>query len=87
VPGRWDEVRPPTDQELRGSAILAMRLDEASAKVRTGPPVDDEEDYERDVWAGVVPLRLRAGAPEPDPRLDAGRAPSSAVRDWLDAHA
>ena len=53
VPGRWDEVRPPTAQELKGTRVLALTLDEASAKVRTGPPVDDDEDYELDVWAGA----------------------------------
>jgi nitroimidazol reductase NimA-like FMN-containing flavoprotein (pyridoxamine 5'-phosphate oxidase superfamily) len=82
VPGRWDEVREPTEQELRGSSVLALELTEASAKVRTGPPVDDEEDYALDVWAGVVPLRLQAGEPEADPRLDAGVEPSQVVRDW-----
>ena len=82
VPGRWDEVRPPTPQELKGTRVLAFALDEASAKVRTGPPVDDDEDYERDVWAGVIPLALTAGPPAPDPRLTPGIAPSQAVRSW-----
>ena len=70
VPGRWPEVRPPTRQELTGTRVLALPLDEASAKVRTGPPVDDEEDYELPVWAGVVPMRTVVEEPEPDPRLD-----------------
>lgn len=82
VPGRWDEVRPPTPQELKGTRVLALTLDEASAKVRTGPPVDDDEDYELDVWAGVIPLAQRAGAPEPDPKLRPGIEPSEAVRSW-----
>ncbi|HEY6891716.1 MAG TPA: pyridoxamine 5'-phosphate oxidase family protein, partial [Solirubrobacter sp.] len=82
VPGRWDEVRPPTPQELKGTRVLAFDLDEASAKVRTGPPVDDDEDYERDVWAGVVPLTLAAGEPTPDPKLTPGIEPSHAVRSW-----
>jgi hypothetical protein len=82
VPGRWDEVRPPTRQELKGTRVLAISLAEASAKVRSGGPVDDEEDYDLDVWAGVVPLRLVAGDPEPDPRLRAGIAPSEAVTAW-----
>jgi uncharacterized protein len=82
VPGRWDEVRPPTSQELKGTRVLAFDLDEASAKVRTGPPVDDDEDYERDVWAGVIPLALTAGQPTPDPRLTPGIEPSHAVRSW-----
>ena len=72
VPGRWDEVRAPNRQELKGTRVLAMTLDEASAKVRTGPPVDDEEDYALDVWAGVIPLTLTAGAPVDDPRLTPG---------------
>ena len=82
VPGRWDEVRPPTPQELKGTRVLAFDLGEASAKVRTGPPVDDDEDYERDVWAGVIPLALTAGPPAPDPKLTPGIEPSEAVRSW-----
>jgi nitroimidazol reductase NimA-like FMN-containing flavoprotein (pyridoxamine 5'-phosphate oxidase superfamily) len=69
VPGRWGEVRPPSRQELKATHVLALPLDEASAKVRMGPPVDDEEDYELSVWAGVLPLRTVADAPQPDPRL------------------
>jgi len=72
VPGRWDEVRPPTAQELKGTRVLALTLDEASAKVRTGPPVDDDEDYALDVWAGIVPLETRALAPQADERLTPG---------------
>jgi nitroimidazol reductase NimA-like FMN-containing flavoprotein (pyridoxamine 5'-phosphate oxidase superfamily) len=72
VPGRWDDVRPPTEQELKATSVLYLPLDEASAKVRSGPPLDDEEDYALDAWAGVVPLSLQAGAPLPDPRLTAG---------------
>jgi uncharacterized protein len=82
VPGRWDEVRPPSAQELKGTRVLAMRLDESSAKVRTGPPVDDEEDYALPVWAGVVPLSTVAGPPQPDPRLEDGIEPSAAVTGW-----
>ncbi|MDP2713031.1 MAG: pyridoxamine 5'-phosphate oxidase family protein [Solirubrobacteraceae bacterium] len=82
VPGRWGEVRPPSAQELKGTRVLAMGLDEASAKVRSGPPVDDEEDYASDAWAGVIPLALTSGAPVPDPRLDAGVAPSPCVQRW-----
>ena len=69
LPGRWAEVRPPTELELRATSILGMPLDEASAKLRVGPPKDDEEDYEVEVWAGVIPLTLVAGEPEADPRL------------------
>ncbi len=82
VPGRWDETRPPTDKELKAILVLALPLEEASAKVRSGPPVDDEEDYSLDVWAGVIPMRLTAGSPQPDARLAPGVVPSKAVRDW-----
>jgi uncharacterized protein len=83
VPGRWDEVRPPSRQELKGTRVLAFTLDEASAKLRTGPPVDDDEDYALDVWAGVVPLATQAGRLTPDPRLTPGIEPSEPVRRWL----
>ncbi|MFY9619845.1 MAG: pyridoxamine 5'-phosphate oxidase family protein [Pyrinomonadaceae bacterium] len=67
IPGRWDEVRGPNDRELQLTTVLSIPLNEASAKVRTGPPVDDEEDYDLPVWAGVIPLRLIAEAPVDDP--------------------
>lgn len=85
LPGRWDEVRPPTAQELKGTRVIAIELREASAKVRTGGPVDEEEDYALQTWAGVVPLALRHGAPEPDERLADGIAPSPAVTAWATA--
>lgn len=69
VPGRWEEVRQPTDQELKATSVLALDLDEVSAKIRTGPPVDDEEDYALPIWGGVVPLRSTPGDPIPDGRL------------------
>jgi uncharacterized protein len=72
VPGRWADVRWPTKQELKGTAVLSLPITEGSAKVRTGPPVDDDEDYELDVWAGVVPMTLAASPAEPDPLLRAG---------------
>ena len=72
--GRWDEVRQPTEQELKATSVLALPLDEVSAKVRTGPPIDDEEDYAFPVWAGVVPLRARVAEPVPDARVLAGIA-------------
>jgi hypothetical protein len=75
VPGRWDEVRQPTEQELKSTTVLALTLDEVSAKVRTGWPIDDEEDYALPIWAGVVPLRLQAGDPLPDVRLREGVPP------------
>jgi nitroimidazol reductase NimA-like FMN-containing flavoprotein (pyridoxamine 5'-phosphate oxidase superfamily) len=69
IPGRWNDVREPTEQELKATTVLSLPLEEVSAKVRTGPPLDDEEDYELPVWAGVIPLQLVATAPIPDPRL------------------
>ncbi len=72
MPGRWADVRWPTPQELAATTVLAIRLSEASAKVRTGPPIDDEEDYALPVWAGVLPLGVSASAPVADPRLPPG---------------
>ena len=65
LPGRFEEVRPPSDAELKGTMVLALPLQEVSAKVRKGPPVEEQEDIERPVWAGVVPLHTHLGAPEP----------------------
>jgi nitroimidazol reductase NimA-like FMN-containing flavoprotein (pyridoxamine 5'-phosphate oxidase superfamily) len=69
VPGRWRDIRQPTQGELNATLVLSLLLVEASAKVRTGPPIDDEEDYSLPVWAGEIPLRLAAGDPVGDPRL------------------
>jgi hypothetical protein len=69
IPGRWAEVRQPTRSELTGTLVLSLPIVEASAKVRTGPPLDDEADYELPVWAGVLPLTLSAGEAIADPRL------------------
>ena len=82
IPGRWGEARPPTVKELKAIQVLALGLEEASAKVRSGPPLDDEEDHALDVWAGIVPLHTSAGEPIPDPRLKPGIADSGAVREW-----
>ncbi len=82
VPGRWDQVRPPNRKELKGTQVLALPLTEASAKIRTGPPADDDEDMDRDVWAGVVPLALQASAPVPDPVLAAGIELPAHVASW-----
>jgi len=72
IAGRWEQVRPPSSQELKATAVLEVMIEEASAKTRTGGPVDDEEDYALPVWAGVLPLKLMAGEPEPDARLAEG---------------
>ncbi|HTW31567.1 MAG TPA: pyridoxamine 5'-phosphate oxidase family protein [Candidatus Sulfotelmatobacter sp.] len=71
--GRWDDSRQPNERELKQTSVLRLPIEEFSAKVRTGPPIDDEEDYSFPTWAGVVPLEIRAGTPINDPRLDAGR--------------
>lgn len=62
VPGRWEEVRWPTELELKATSVLKLPITEASAKIRTGPPVDDDEDYSMDVWAGIIPLTLTPSA-------------------------
>jgi uncharacterized protein len=72
VSGRWADVRPPDEGELRATLVLKVPLVEVSAKVRIGPPIDDEADYSLAVWAGVVPLVLRAGDPVSDERLPSG---------------
>jgi uncharacterized protein len=80
VPGRWNDVRWPTPKELKGTTVLALPITEGSAKIRTGPPIDDDEDYALDAWAGVVPLRLTAHPAEPDPQLRPGIPQPSYVR-------
>jgi len=72
MPGRWDDVRGPNEKELRATAVLEFTIEEASAKIRQGPPVDDEEDYSLPVWAGILPLQLEAKAPIRDSRLAEG---------------
>lgn len=74
-PGRWDALRPVTKQELKATTILVMDLKECVAKVRTGPPVDDEEDYALPIWAGVVPVATIVGEPIDDPRNLPGLKP------------
>jgi hypothetical protein len=71
---------PPSEKELKATTVLEVLIEEASAKIRTGPPLDDEEDYELPVWAGVVPLRLAAGEPIPDERLNANMQVPQYVR-------
>jgi nitroimidazol reductase NimA-like FMN-containing flavoprotein (pyridoxamine 5'-phosphate oxidase superfamily) len=72
-PGRWDQVRWPSEIELKQTAIMAMDLAELSAKVRVGPPVDDAEDYALPVWAGVIPLKIEVGEPIKDPTPHPGQ--------------
>jgi hypothetical protein len=75
VPDRWNGLRPVTDQELAATSVLKVAIEEASAKVRTGPPVDEDEDLTWPVWAGVIPLSLQRGTPVPDGHVPAGTAP------------
>jgi nitroimidazol reductase NimA-like FMN-containing flavoprotein (pyridoxamine 5'-phosphate oxidase superfamily) len=82
LPQRWNEVREPNPLELKATLVLALPLDEVSAKVRTGPPIDDKEDLSLPVWAGVVPLHLAAGTPIPDPHLAAGIDPPAYALDY-----
>lgn len=74
IPGRWAEVRWPNELELKATTVLKLPINEASAKIRTGGPVDDEEDYAMNIWAGVIPLKLTKRDPIPDDRLADGIA-------------
>jgi nitroimidazol reductase NimA-like FMN-containing flavoprotein (pyridoxamine 5'-phosphate oxidase superfamily) len=71
-PGRWDHLRPVTPQELKATTVLSLPIEEASAKIRTGDPADDPEDYALPVWAGVLPVRTVVGEPQADPRTPPG---------------
>jgi nitroimidazol reductase NimA-like FMN-containing flavoprotein (pyridoxamine 5'-phosphate oxidase superfamily) len=72
LPGRWTESRQPNDKELKATLVMRLPIEEFSAKVRKGPPIDDEEDYAFSTWAGVIPLQMVPGEPVNDPRLDSG---------------
>ena len=80
VPGRWDEVRGPNELEMKQTSVLALRLEEVSAKVRSGPPVDDDEDYSLPIWAGVVPIETHVTKPLDDGRVLPGVAPPELAR-------
>ena len=82
VPGRWDDVRQPNERELKATSVLRLPIEEFSAKVRTGPPIDDEEDYSFLTWAGVVPLETKAGSPIDDPKLAPPREVPSYARNY-----
>ena len=84
VPGRVEQIRPMTDAELKQTAVVRISLEAASAKVRSGPPGDDEEDYALPIWAGVLPVRTVIGEPESDPRLSDGVEVPEAVRAMVD---
>ncbi len=81
-PGRKDEIRPMNDQETKATTVLSLPITEASAKVRTGGPVDDEEDYALDVWAGVIPVSPAIGDLIPDPRNKPGITAPPSITDF-----
>jgi len=82
IPGRWDDARQPNEKELKATSVLRLPIEEFSCKVRTGPPIDDEEDYSFSTWAGVLPLETVAQLPLNDPRLDASREVPRYVREY-----
>ncbi len=83
LPGRWDDVRSPNAQELKATTVVAVTIENASAKVRVGPPKDDAEDYALPVWAGVLPIQQQYGALEADPQLTAGITPPAYLTNFL----
>jgi hypothetical protein len=84
IPKRWEEVREPNPKELKATTVLSIPVNEASAKIRTGPPIDENEDYELDIWAGEVPLMLKAQQPVNDPLLKKAILTSKSVIEYLE---
>ena len=82
IPGRWDDARQPNERELKQTSVLRVPIEEFSAKIRTGPPIDDEEDYSFPTWAGVLPLEMKPGVPIDDPTLKPPRALPEYVRQY-----
>ena len=82
IPGRWDDARQPNERELKATSVLRIPIEEYSAKVRSGPPIDDEEDYGFPVWAGVIPLEMRAGEAIGDPGLNPNHETPVYVRQY-----
>jgi nitroimidazol reductase NimA-like FMN-containing flavoprotein (pyridoxamine 5'-phosphate oxidase superfamily) len=83
LPGRWDDARQPNPQELKATSVVSVPIQSASAKIRTGPPKDDEEDYALPVWAGILPLEQRLGTPEPDPAMPEDTGLPAYLQDYL----
>ena len=79
LPGRWNAVRKPNDKELKATTVLSMKIEQASAKLREGPPVDEKEDYDWPVWAGELPIRQVYDKPIADPKLKSGMEPGSEI--------
>ena len=86
LPARWDDSRQPNERELKQTSVLRVPIEEFSAKVRTGPPVDDEEDLSFPTWAGVIPLEMNAGEAIPDSQLNPPREVPAYVRDYRRTH-
>ena len=82
LPGRWDDSRQPNERELKQTSVLRLPIDEFSAKVRSGPAIDDEEDYSFPTWAGVLPLEMKAGVPINDAKMDPPREVPKYVNDY-----
>ena len=82
IPGRWNEARPPSKKELKATSVLRLPITEASAKIRTGPPIDDDEDYDLNIWAGVIPISLAPGKAVADKRLAAEIDVPASVRNF-----
>jgi nitroimidazol reductase NimA-like FMN-containing flavoprotein (pyridoxamine 5'-phosphate oxidase superfamily) len=82
LPGRWDDARGPNEKELKATSVLRVPIEEFSAKVRSGPAIDDEEDYSFPTWAGVLPLEMVSGTPIDDTRLAPGRGVPEYVRNY-----
>ena len=86
LPGRWDDSRQPNERELKATSVLRVPIEEFSAKVRQGPPLDDEPDYSFPTWAGVVPLEVKVGVPIDDERLLPGKEVPEYVRKYSRQH-
>ena len=82
LPGRWDDARRPNERELKATSVLHVPIEEFSSKVRSGPPIDDEQDYSFPTWAGVIPLEMAVGTTVNDPRLDPAHAVPQYVRGY-----
>ncbi|MCK5699619.1 MAG: pyridoxamine 5'-phosphate oxidase family protein, partial [Cyclobacteriaceae bacterium] len=84
IAGRWEEVREPNAKELKATKVLEISIDEASAKIRTGGPIDDKEDYELDIWAGEIPLKKQAVEPIDDAKLKSGLKVPKSVLNFME---
>jgi hypothetical protein len=84
LPGRWEAVRKPNRKELKATSVLQMKIEQASAKLREGPPIDEKNDYELPVWAGVIPIKQQLQQPIADPKLSSGLEPGSEIASIFD---